>query len=139
MTADWIKHLEQSTNGRKLLEQERLIVEVTETIARLMEEQRVSRAELARKIEKTPAFITKLLNGDNNFTLRTLSDVAFAMDRSVHISLGEVGEGVLLCPVAAQTQLSLSLNGWKTKERARWPRAEPADLGEQTDGKDIAA
>jgi transcriptional regulator with XRE-family HTH domain len=92
LTKDWFVALEEDEEGRRVLEQERLILEVTEAVAALMRSQKVSRAELARRIEKSPAFVTKMLRGDNNFTLRTLSDIFFAMDRSVHVSLGEIGD-----------------------------------------------
>jgi len=86
----WIDRLKQDEEGRRLLEQERLIVEVTEAMASLLKEREVSRSELARRIGTSPAFVTKLLRGDNNFTLRTLSDVFFALGHSVHFSLGDL-------------------------------------------------
>lgn len=92
MTAKWIERLQQSSDGLRVVEQERFIMQVTEAIATLLEEQNVSRTELARRIGKSPAFVTKLLRGDNNFTLRTLSDVIFALKRSAHLSLGEIGD-----------------------------------------------
>lgn len=87
----WQETLSSSDEGRKLIEQERLLLEATEAISRVMEAKGVSRAELARKLERTPAFVTKLLQGDNNFTLRTLSDVFFELGRSVHLELGPLG------------------------------------------------
>lgn len=139
MTADWIRRLEQTADGRRLMEQERLIVEVAETLSRLMDEHGISRAELARQLGKTPAFVTKLLSGENNFTLRTLSDIAFAMERSIHFSLGELGEGVLLCPVTLDPQVSLSLSGWSSKGRGRWPQLRATEASDTSDGKEIAA
>ena len=94
MTAKWIERLQESDDGRRLIEQERLIMEATEAIATLLEEQNVSRADLARRIGTSSAFVTKLLRGDNNFTLRTLSDVFFALNRSAHLSLCDVGDDI---------------------------------------------
>jgi transcriptional regulator with XRE-family HTH domain len=88
----WQEALSSSDEGRKLIEQERLLLEATEAISRVMDAQGVSRAELARKLQRTPAFVTKLLQGDNNFTLRTLSDVFFELGRSVHLELGQIGD-----------------------------------------------
>jgi transcriptional regulator with XRE-family HTH domain len=96
VTKKWIERLRESEEGRRLIEQERLIMQATEAIATLLQEQGVSRAELARRIGKSPAFVTKLLRGDSNLTLRTLSDVFFALNHSAHLSLSGIGEEIEL-------------------------------------------
>lgn len=112
MTASWIENLQQTADGRRMLEQERLIMQATEAIASLLDDQHMSRAELARRIGKSSAFVTKLLRGDNNFTLRTLSDVLFALNRSAHLSLGEIGEDISLCNTRATQPLMLDSSSW---------------------------
>jgi len=47
----------------------------------------LTRAEMARAIGRDKAFITKKLTGTSNMTLETLSDLAFALDRDIRISL----------------------------------------------------
>lgn len=64
----------------KLLAQEQLLMDVTEELIHEMEKKDISRADLARLLEKPKSFITRLLNGDHNMTLRTLSDVCFALE-----------------------------------------------------------
>lgn len=83
----WWDKLEETSEGRLLLEEERVLLDVTETVARLLEEQGISRSELARRIGKQPAFVTKLLRGDNNFTLRTLVRVLDACGKTVHLQV----------------------------------------------------
>lgn len=61
------------------------IVEFTEDIFRLMEEQGVSKAELARRLGTSRAYVTKLLGGDANFTLQTMTRVAMALGAAVHV------------------------------------------------------
>lgn len=119
MNNNRLKALSESDDGRKLLEQERLIIEVTEAIARLLEEQQVTRSVLAKKIGRSSAFITKLLRGDNNFTLRTLSDVLFALDRSAHFWLGNVGDSVHMCSSRASKPLELDSSSW-IKPHVEW-------------------
>lgn len=131
MTAKWIERLRETDEGRRLVEQERLIMQATEAIAALLDEQGVHRSELARRIGKSPAFITKLLRGDNNFTLRTLSDVLFALNRSAHLSLGGIGEEIALCTTKPSTPLTLDASGWNTPKAARWAERPPlTGLGE---------
>jgi transcriptional regulator with XRE-family HTH domain len=72
-----------SSENRKLFEQERLLVEATELLSELMEKKRVSRAELAQKIGKSKAFVTQLLRGNHNMTLRTVADLFGALDHEV--------------------------------------------------------
>ena len=136
MTANWIERLLQTEDGRRALEQERLIMQATEAIAMLMDEQQISRSELARRIGKSPAFITKLLRGNNNFTLRTLSDVFFALDCSAHLSLGKIGDGISLCSTSPTEPLRLDSSGWGEKVGS-W--GKKPKLGSQADSKDIAA
>jgi len=60
---------------RKLLAQEELILEVTETICDLLENEKVSRKGLADRLGKSKGFISQLLNGGRNLTLRTVADI----------------------------------------------------------------
>ena len=64
---------------RRLYERESLAFDATELISLLMEEKQVSKAELARRVRKSRAHITQLLNGSRNMTMHTLADLAFAL------------------------------------------------------------
>jgi len=61
------------------------ITEFGEDVCRLMEEQGVSRAELARRLGTSRAYVTKLLGGNANFTLQTMAKVAMALGAAVHV------------------------------------------------------
>lgn len=137
MTANWIDRLRQTEDGRRAVERARLVMQATEAIASLLEEQGVSRAELARRIGKSPAFVTKLLRGDNNFTLRTLSDVFFALNRSAHLSLGNVGDDISLCTTKPSAPLRLESANWGKPSRAKW--ADQPRLTGVGDNEGIAA
>jgi transcriptional regulator with XRE-family HTH domain len=67
----------------KELEQERLILDVTEMICELMNEAGVSKTELAARLGTTKSHVTQLLAGNRNFTIRTLSDVLVALGSRV--------------------------------------------------------
>jgi len=56
---------------------------------RLMDAQDVSRAELARRLDVSRAYITKLLNGNANITLDTMVRVAMALDAKVNLAMTE--------------------------------------------------
>ncbi len=65
------------------------ITEFAEDIWRLMEEQKVSRAELARRLGTSRAYITKLLGGNANFTLQTMTKVAMALGSTIHVHVAD--------------------------------------------------
>lgn len=69
----------------KLKAQERLIIDATELIEELLEEGGLSRADLARRMDRTRGYVTQVLGG-KNLTLRTLSDVFYALDARVELS-----------------------------------------------------
>ncbi len=66
---------------------ERAILEFTEQVAAAMHEAGMSRADLARKLGVSKAFVTKLLNGNPNLTIRTMVALAKALDCSLNLNL----------------------------------------------------
>jgi transcriptional regulator with XRE-family HTH domain len=70
---------------RRLFSIEALVTEASEMIAKLMSEQKVSKADLARRLNKSRAWVTQLLSGNANMTLRTLAEVVYALDAEVKL------------------------------------------------------
>jgi transcriptional regulator with XRE-family HTH domain len=71
---------------RKLLAQEELILEVTESICKLLGEEKVSRKELAERLGKSKGFVSQLLNGGRNLTLRTVADILHVLGYKVSLT-----------------------------------------------------
>lgn len=61
---------------------EGLLIEVTEQIHKQLQTQNISRSQLAQKLSCSPAYITKLLNGAENLTLKKLVQIAQALNCS---------------------------------------------------------
>src|SRR5882762_434089 len=87
-----------SINYRRMLDQAASDVEywhavpATEfarDIARLMAEQKVKRAELARRLNTSRANVTKLLRGDARLNLVTMAKVAMALNAVVHVHVSD--------------------------------------------------
>jgi transcriptional regulator with XRE-family HTH domain len=76
----------------KLLAQEDLILEVTETLCELLEREKISRKELADRLGKSKGFISQLLNGGRNLTLRTVSDILHVLGYKVALRPYKEGE-----------------------------------------------
>ncbi len=70
---------------RKEIAVQSLVLEATELVSRLMEEQGLTKAELARRMGKSRAWLTQLLNGSANMTLRTLAEVLVEMDAEARL------------------------------------------------------
>jgi transcriptional regulator with XRE-family HTH domain len=70
----------------KLMAQGDLIMEVTETICGLLEKEKVSRKELADRLGKTKGFVSQLLNGGRNLTLRTVADILHVLGYKVALT-----------------------------------------------------
>ncbi len=102
-----------SPEFRKLYAIEGLVAEAGEFIARLLEEQRVSKAELARRLGKSRPYITQMLSGSTNLTVRTLAEVAYALGVEVKL------EAVPL--QAARQAAEVQRPVWKVIESRRPP------------------
>jgi transcriptional regulator with XRE-family HTH domain len=88
-----LERLTTTPEGKRLLAQERLILDVTEFIIGLMQEQDVTRAELAKRLGRSKGWISQLLAGEANFTLRTLADVFGALGYHPRIDVERYGDG----------------------------------------------
>ena len=76
----------------RLMAQEELILEVTETLCELLEKEKVSRKELAERLGKSKGFISQLLNGGRNLTLRTVADILHVLGYRVALMPYKEGE-----------------------------------------------
>lgn len=75
----------QDPEFQRLLSIETLVAEAAEVIAKLMDEQNVTKAELARRLNKSRSWVTQMLSGSSNFTIRTLAEVMYALGAEVKL------------------------------------------------------
>lgn len=73
--AEMFRRAERSESFRA----EKIKIEIAEQICLAMERQQVSRAELARRLGKSRAYISRVLQGSANFTLESLSRISSAL------------------------------------------------------------
>lgn len=94
-----------------------LKIELCEQIYLIMEQEDIAKAELARRLKTSRAYITKLLQGSANFTLESLVKVARALDCNVSVTLRpktEVEFSSLWRAKSASDSLSESIVGkWR--------------------------
>jgi transcriptional regulator with XRE-family HTH domain len=66
---------------------EKAVLDFTQEVVNRMSDLGVSRSELATRIDVKPAFVTKILRGDNNFTLDTMTKVGRALKARLRVHL----------------------------------------------------
>ena len=64
---------------QRLVRQEELILDVTNRLTEALEQAGVTKAELAKRIERSPGFVSHVFGGGRNLTLKTISDIAAAL------------------------------------------------------------
>jgi transcriptional regulator with XRE-family HTH domain len=104
----------------KLMAQGDLIMEVTETLCELLEKEKVTRKELAYRLGKTKGFISQLLNGGRNLTLRTVADILHALGYKVSLTPYKEGEEGEQCNI-------IEFQPWYTQIKRpglRWKQGE---------------
>lgn len=81
--SDWL-----STEERRIaFAEETLIVDVAEKIWAAMDAANVSKSQVAERLQKSKAFVSQILNGSRNMTLRSLADIAHCIGYRVSLSL----------------------------------------------------
>ena len=83
------ERINESEETKREFAQEEFILDVSEEIWALLESQGMTKVEIAEKLNKSQAYISQILNGSRNMTLRTLSDIAFALNCRAQIKLCE--------------------------------------------------
>src|SRR5947199_10431683 len=72
------EYLADEENRREFIK-ESLAFDATELVSELMEKEDISKADLAKRIGKSRAYVTQLLSGARNMTLHTLADLSLAI------------------------------------------------------------
>lgn len=67
-------------HNRRIYEQERLMTEITDTIYQQMEQQGRNQNFLATRMGRSKGFISQVLSGKRNMTLRTVSDLYWTLN-----------------------------------------------------------
>ena len=66
---------------------EGLLIDINEQLVGEMERKKFTRTQLAKQLNCSNAYITKLLNGTENLTLKKLLEVALALGKELDIAL----------------------------------------------------
>ena len=71
----------------RIMMQENLIMDVTENFCDILEREKINKSTLAKFMGKTKGYISQLLGGGRNLTLRSMVDLAFHLGYEITITL----------------------------------------------------
>jgi len=83
----WYQELSERLDEDPKYWVESMRFDFVEEVERMMEERGVSRAELARRLDASPAYVTQMFKALFNPTLLTLAKIAMAFDARVELKL----------------------------------------------------
>ncbi len=65
-------------------------LELTEDISRMMSYMEVNQKQLSDLMGTSEAYVSKVLNGNENLSIKSISKLAFALDCAPHIHIAEI-------------------------------------------------
>jgi transcriptional regulator with XRE-family HTH domain len=77
----------KQARGSLAYKKEGVVLDFTEAMAVLMQKQGVHQCLLASRLGVTPAYISQVMSGEDNFTVETLVKLADALQADVKIEL----------------------------------------------------
>ncbi|WP_025122152.1 MULTISPECIES: helix-turn-helix domain-containing protein [unclassified Serratia (in: enterobacteria)] len=94
---------------------ERLLFNTTEDILLAMQDSGVTQSVLAKKIGKSRPYVSKLLDGTRNMTLKTLADISFALGAEAKVAIIKDGRDVSHHLIPERQQYITTSNNISTK------------------------
>ena len=119
--SDYEEFESSSAANRRLLRQEELILEVTEALAEALQREGIKRTQLAARIGRSKAFVSQILAGKRNLTLRTIADVADALRCRIKVRMHREPETLPL--VGRQTVRFVRASGAERRVVSDAPKA----------------
>lgn len=123
----WFDDLLETYQDDLAFRTEAAILEFNEKIVAHMTENGISRVELSRRLGVTKAFVTKMLNGNPNLTIKTMMSVADALGCELNLDV---------YPKGGKARNFYVYSGKKKVEKAKFTKDVEPGVG---DGYECAA
>lgn len=102
--------------NRRLLGQETFILEATEQLSEALAREGITKAELANRLGKTKGFVSHVLSGGRNLTLRTIADFSTVLGCQPHIEIHRISGRKRLTEFSSMQPLTLESKPWSEKQ-----------------------
>ena len=110
----------------RLVRQEELILQVTEVLTQALEDAGMKKGELAKRLGKSPGFVSQVFGGGRNLTLRTVADIAGALSLRPRLELSSVQNSLLGNYARRHQEVWRSgQNVWQRRQRKIWAAPFP--------------
>lgn len=80
--------INESVANQKLSARRELVINVTEDILIALEKKGLSKSDLAKRLGKSRAYVSQILDGNRNMTLGSLSDICYELGVKPDIKIG---------------------------------------------------
>jgi transcriptional regulator with XRE-family HTH domain len=104
----------EDKQARQEFEQEKLVADFTEELARIKESRGLSNKEFAKALGYSPSYISQLLSGERNISLRTAAKIMFKLGKVLEFSFVPVG--------CANRFQFLEKNEWDADVKSMWAK-----------------
>lgn len=109
------------------------IQDFTDDLYALMENRGVSKAELAKRLGSSPAYVTKVLRGNTNFTIESMVRLVRALDGQLCIHVGRREDQVRWFDIVGQRPPGFSpaqQHGFRLISKSYVEEREPLEVAE---------
>lgn len=83
---EWFENLEDELKDDPRYALEDVLLDFSEMICKAMEEQGISKSELAKKMGKQPSWLSRILGANHNLTFLTAVEIASTLNMELNIS-----------------------------------------------------
>lgn len=116
--------------------------EFVNELLRLMSEKGINQKELAGKAGVSPAYVSKVLSGDMNLSIESMSKFTFALDARIEISTtstAEQNKSTVLSTSAVESTNTFSYDYYKYSSSKEKKSLEYLKTGDYKDGNTVSA
>lgn len=137
-TRPWLDRQLDSVEARREFEVERFVQEMTAALASAIEDSSLSQTEVAQKLGKSGAFVSQVLSGRRNCTMRTLAEVAWAANARLEVSWS-VSQPSVSAVESLQQSSVIALKRFSFQPLLHAGVAAPGSAHELSDSEEVAA
>lgn len=116
---DWFQSTLEELRFDPVFLEEGLRLEALECVCKVMRERGISNSQLAAKLDCSPSYVTKLMRGSENLTLRKIAQLASVLECSPKISFQDPSfmPAILQLWKESNTHLSAKINIKKSNKQ----------------------
>jgi transcriptional regulator with XRE-family HTH domain len=100
----WLNESLTDPKERLEFDTERACFEFVEQLQGVLDRLGITRAALAKRLSKSPSYITQVLNGSRNLTIATMTELASAVACEMHVRLRYRDPGSATGPVYVEAE-----------------------------------